>query len=77
LLKGGIFLYPPTRSHPQGKLRLLYEANPIALLAEQAKGAATDGTHRILEKKPQSLHERTTLVVGSRTEVDLLNQFLV
>jgi fructose-1,6-bisphosphatase I len=77
LLKGGIFLYPPTRSHPQGKLRLLYEANPIAFLAEQAKGAATDGSKRILEKKPQSLHERTALVVGSRAEVDLLHQFLV
>jgi fructose-1,6-bisphosphatase I len=76
LLKGGIFLYPPTRSHPQGKLRLLYEANPIALLAEQAKGAASDGTQRILEKMPQSLHERTTLLVGSRAEMDLLHQFL-
>lgn len=76
LLKGGIFLYPPTRLHPNGKLRLMYEANPIALLAEQAKGAATDGTQRILQKQPQSLHERTTLLVGSRTEMDLLHDFL-
>ncbi len=76
LLKGGIFLYPPTRTHPKGKLRLMYEANPIALLAEQAKGAATDGTQRILEKKPQSLHERTTLLVGSKVEMELLHQFL-
>ncbi len=76
LLKGGIFLYPPTASHPKGKLRLMYEANPIALLAEQAQGAATDGTQRILEKKPQSLHERTTLLVGGRAEMDLLHQFL-
>ena len=77
LLKGGIFLYPPTRSHPKGKLRLLYEANPIALLAEQANGAASDGTQRILEKTPQSLHERTALSVGSRTEMDLLHEFLM
>jgi fructose-1,6-bisphosphatase I len=76
LLKGGIFLYPPTRAHPNGKLRLLYEANPIALLAEQAGGAASDGTQRILQKKPQSLHERTTLLVGSRAEMDLLHQFV-
>src|SRR5207253_7481149 len=61
LLKGGIFLYPPTASHPKGKLRLLYEANPIAFLAEQAKGKATDGVRRILEKQPEGLHDRTTL----------------
>ena len=76
LLKGGIFLYPPTRSHPKGKLRLLYEANPIALLAEQANGVASDGTQRILEKTPQSLHERTALSVGSRVEMDLLREFV-
>ena len=76
LLKGGIFLYPPTRSHPKGKLRLLYEANPIAFLAEQANGVATDGTQRILEKTPQSLHERTTLLVGSKAEMEMLHQFL-
>ncbi|MBI3823737.1 MAG: class 1 fructose-bisphosphatase [Planctomycetes bacterium] len=76
LLKGGVFLYPPTSSHPKGKLRLMYEANPIAFLAEQAQGVATDGTRRILEKPPESLHERTTLLVGSRTELDLLKQFL-
>src|SRR3989442_13072444 len=63
LLKGGIFLYPPTATHPQGKLRLMYEANPIAFLAEQAQGAASDGSSRIMEKKPQSLHERTRRVV--------------
>ena len=49
LLKGGIFLYPPTAQHPDGKLRLMYEANPIAFLAEQAGGMATDGAGRILE----------------------------
>jgi fructose-1,6-bisphosphatase I len=72
LLKGGIFLYPPTKSHPKGKLRLLYEANPIAFLAEQAGGLATDGTRRILDIQPDSLHQRTPLIVGSREEVELL-----
>ncbi len=76
LLKGGIFMYPPTRSHPGGKLRLLYEANPIAFLAEQAMGLATDGRDRILEKTPRSLHERTPFVVGSRAEMELLQTFL-
>src|SRR5205085_9942287 len=77
LLKGGIFLYPPTTSHPHGKLRLLYEANPIAFLAEQAQGAATDGRQRILEVQPTSLHQRTPLLVGSRTEMEMLTEMLV
>lgn len=70
LLKGGIFLYPPTRKAPKGKLRLLYEANPLAFIAEQAGGAATDGKQRILEKVPTALHERTPLIIGSKAEVD-------
>jgi fructose-1,6-bisphosphatase I len=69
LIKGGIFLYPPTRQHPNGKLRLLYEANPIAWLAEQAGGMATDGRRRILDIQPDNLHQRTALVVGSRQEM--------
>ena len=72
LLKGGIFLYPPTRQHPGGKLRLMYEANPIAFLAEQAHGLATDGRGRILDIVPTTLHQRTPLVAGSREEVELL-----
>jgi fructose-1,6-bisphosphatase I len=72
LLKGGIFLYPPTRQHPGGKLRLMYEANPIAFLAEQAQGRATDGKGRILDIVPESLHQRTPLIVGSAEDVDLL-----
>jgi fructose-1,6-bisphosphatase I len=72
LLKGGVFLYPPTAQHTRGKLRLMYEANPIAFLAEQAGGMATDGRRRILEIPPTGLHQRTPLVVGSRTEVELL-----
>lgn len=70
LLKGGVFLYPPTASHARGKLRLLYEANPIAMLAEQAGGKATDGKRRVLEIQPESLHQRTPLVVGSQVEME-------
>jgi fructose-1,6-bisphosphatase I len=70
LLKGGIFLYPPTATHPTGKLRLLYEANPLAFIAEQAGGLAIDGNEPILSVHPTRIHQRTPLVVGSRTEVD-------
>jgi len=76
LLRGGIFLYPPTSKAPQGKLRLMYEANPIAFLAEQAGGKATDGKQRIMDKQPESLHERTPLVVGSKGEVELVEEFM-
>jgi fructose-1,6-bisphosphatase I len=69
LLKGGIFLYPPTVSYPGGKLRLLYEANPIAFIAEQAGGLATDGSQRIIEIQPESIHQRVPLVVGSKEEM--------
>ncbi len=76
LLKGGIFLYPPTKQHPEGKLRLMYEANPIAFLAEQAGGMATDGRQRILDVQPTSLHQRLPLLVGSREEMTLLMRML-
>jgi fructose-1,6-bisphosphatase I len=69
LLRGGIFLYPPTKWHPRGKLRLLYEANPIALIAEQAGGRATDGKGRILGILPTEIHQRTPLIVGGETEM--------
>ncbi len=69
LLKGGIFLYPPTEAHATGKLRLLYEANPLAFIAEQAGGSATDGKRRILDIQPEDIHERTSLVIGSRAEM--------
>lgn len=69
LLKGGIFLYPPTTDNPRGKLRLLYEANPIAFLAEQAGGIATDGERPILDIEPKSIHERTPMVVGGVDEM--------
>jgi fructose-1,6-bisphosphatase I len=76
LLKGGIFLYPSTRQHAQGKLRLMYEANPIAFVAEQAGGLATDGRNRILELEPSGLHQRTPLIVGSRAEVEMLMELV-
>lgn len=70
LLKGGVFLYPPTASNAEGKLRLLYEANPIAFITEQAGGKAIDGTQRTLDIQPKSIHERTPLVVGGMSEVE-------
>ena len=76
LLKGGVFLYPPTKQYPAGKLRLLYEANPIAFLAEQAGGRATDGKQNILDIQPTGLHQRTPLLVGSREEIDVLMKML-
>jgi len=74
LLKGGVFLYPPTAKAPNGKLRLLYEANPLAMIAEQASGAATDGTQRILDIAPAEPHQRTTFIIGSRREVEAITR---
>ncbi|MBL8796832.1 MAG: class 1 fructose-bisphosphatase [Planctomycetia bacterium] len=76
LLKGGVFLYPPTIHYPQGKLRLMYEANPIAFLAEQAGGRAIDGQGDILDLQPTALHQRTPLIVGSQKEIEMLLQFV-
>ena len=76
LMQGGIFLYPPTAKSPGGKLRLMYEANPMAFLIEQAGGVATDGSTRILDKTPKTLHERTPLYIGSRQEVEIVEGFL-
>ena len=78
LLKGGIFLYPSTASYPNGKLRLLYECNPIAFIAEQAGGRATDGRgRRILDIKPESLHQRVPFYVGSRQMVERAEDFIL
>jgi fructose-1,6-bisphosphatase I len=65
-----VFLYPPTDKDPQGKLRLLYEANPVAFIAEQAGGMATDGQRRILEIEPTGIHQRTPLIVGGKSEME-------
>ncbi|MBX2983521.1 MAG: class 1 fructose-bisphosphatase [Flavobacteriales bacterium] len=70
LLKGGIYMYPGTKDKPNGKLRLLYEANPLAMLIEQAGGSATDGTTRILDLQPTELHQRCPLFIGSSTMVE-------
>lgn len=69
LIAGGIFLYPADAKNPRGKLRLLYEAAPMAFIAEQAEGSATDGMARILDIQPTYLHQRTPLVIGSRHDV--------
>lgn len=76
LLKGGIFAYPADSKSPKGKLRLLYEANPMAYIFEAAGGAATDGTSRILDLLPTDTHERTPLVLGSREDVETFAKFL-
>ena len=70
LVNGGVFLYPPTKKHPSGKLRLLYEANPMSFLIEQAGGKSTTGSQRTMNVVPKQLHERTPLVMGSPDEVD-------
>ncbi len=70
LLKGGIFLYPGDTSSPEGKLRLMYEANPLGFVAEQAGGAASSGRQRILNIQPEKLHQRTPLVIGNKVMVD-------
>jgi fructose-1,6-bisphosphatase I len=72
LLKGGVFLYPPTKAQPKGKLRLLYEANPLAFIAEQAGGMASSGCKRILDIKPEAIHQRTPFMVGSKREMEML-----
>ena len=76
LLGGGIFAYPSNRKSTRGKLRLLYEANPLAFIVEQAGGAATDGTSRILDVLPTELHQRTPLYIGSRNEVELAQRLV-
>ncbi|ACR67679.1 class 1 fructose-bisphosphatase [Edwardsiella ictaluri] len=76
LLKGGIYIYPSTASHPQGKLRLLYECNPMSFLAEQAGGKATDGFRRILDIVPDQLHQRCPFFVGSCAMVEDAERFM-
>lgn len=77
LMRGGVFLYPGDgrQGYAKGRLRLVYEANPISMLVQQAGGRAIDGTQRILDKKPTSLHERTPLVFGSIDEVDRIGRY--
>ena len=76
LLGGGVFCYPRNSRRPNGKLRLLYEANPLAFIVEQAGGAACDGTTRILDIQPTELHQRSPLYIGSKAEVELAHETL-
>ncbi|MBS0435012.1 MAG: class 1 fructose-bisphosphatase [Proteobacteria bacterium] len=77
LTRGGVFMYPWDKREPEkpGKLRLLYEANPMSFLVEQAGGAATNGTQRILDITPSKLHERVSVVLGSKNEVDRVTAY--
>jgi fructose-1,6-bisphosphatase I len=76
LLYGGVFMYPADRSTGKGKLRLLYELNPMAMLAEQAGGAATNGKKRILQVEPTELHQREPVVIGNKKEVELYEKLV-
>ncbi|CAN5891320.1 class 1 fructose-bisphosphatase [soil metagenome] len=76
LLRGGIYMYPATQDYPQGKLRLMYEANPMAMIVEQAGGLASDGRRRILDIQPEDLHQRTPLYIGSPRMVERAERFL-
>ena len=75
-MKGGIFIYPPTAKAPSGKLRLMYECNPMAFIVEQAGGRASNGKQRILEIKPETLHQRTPIFIGSEEDVLLVEKFM-
>lgn len=76
LLKGGIYMYPATAKSPKGKLRLIYECNPLAWIIEQAGGKASDGFNRIMEVQPTSLHQRTPLFIGSSEMVKLVEDYM-
>ncbi|WLD23518.1 class 1 fructose-bisphosphatase [Flavobacterium dauae] len=76
ILKGGIYMYPGTVAKPNGKLRLLYECNPFAMIIEQAGGKATDGKQRILEIEPTELHQRVPIFCGSKNMIEKLERFL-
>jgi len=76
LIKGGVFIYPSTSKKPEGKLRLLYECNPLAFIVEQAGGKASDGNKRILDIEPTELHQRTQIVIGSLNMVNKVEEFI-
>jgi len=75
LIYGGIFMYPADKNSPNGKLRLLYEANPMSYIIEQAGGKATDGTRRILDIEPTEVHQRVPIYLGSKGNVEELESF--
>jgi fructose-1,6-bisphosphatase I len=75
LSRGGIFMYPRDAKNRDGRLRLMYEANPMAFIVEQAGGAATEGKKRILDLQPTGLHQRVAVVLGSKNEVELVAKY--
>jgi fructose-1,6-bisphosphatase I len=75
LTRGGVFMYPVDSKRPAGRLRLMYEANPMAFIVEQAGGAATNGRKRIMEIQPEELHQRVGLVIGSKAEVERVTRY--
>lgn len=75
LTRGGVFMYPVDSKRPAGRLRLMYEANPMAMIVEQAGGAATNGRQRILDIQPEELHQRVGLVIGSKAEVERVTRY--
>ncbi len=75
LSRGGVFMYPRDAKHKEGRLRLMYEANPMAFVVEQAGGAATDGRRRILDIEPTSLHQRVGVILGSKNEVERIASY--
>jgi fructose-1,6-bisphosphatase I len=75
MLKGGIYIYPATAKDERGKLRLMYECNALAFIAEQAGGKASDGRNRILDIVPQDLHQRTPFYAGSKKMVQTAESF--
>jgi len=76
ILYGGVYCYPGDARNPDGKLRIMYENNPLGYIVEQAGGAASNGTQRVLDIQPTSLHQRSPLFIGSREEVRLVEEFL-
>jgi fructose-1,6-bisphosphatase I len=76
LIKGGIFMYPATTDKPKGKLRLLYECNPLAFIVEKAGGRATNGKDRVLDVQPEELHQRSAFFIGSINMMEELESFL-
>jgi fructose-1,6-bisphosphatase I len=76
LIKGGIYMYPTTAASPNGKLRLLYECNPMAFIMEQAGGVASDGFNRILDIEPTELHQRTSIFIGSPKMVKMAEELM-
>ncbi|MGQ0749841.1 MAG: class 1 fructose-bisphosphatase [Betaproteobacteria bacterium] len=75
LSRGGIFMYPRDAKHKEGRLRLMYEANPMSFIIEQAGGAATNGCERILDVRPKALHQRMGVILGSKNEVERLTRY--